>query len=476
MSKSNSTLRNYSFNMVGSIWEAFTDVACMAIIARYLDLSLFGDYAFVMAFVAIFRVVCGASLPVIITREIAVNKENGPIMSLITLSLIVLIINLIHQGNQVIHATYLATLGVIFDFLGIFFISVVRGYERMEYAAYRLIIRQTLYLLLLLWLVQIKKEGFLYIFVFFMVTHFIGLIYSIYITLRRFLRPVASLDIRLCKYLFMEAYPIAIRRFVRKLGFRIDTILLNFLKGSVEVGLFHGAYRVLQGFMFVGESLIVSVFPVLSQHYAADRKSLDEVYEGSFRFLAVTGYLFGIMLFTYSTELVTVILGQKYLAAANVLKVFSPLIVFMFLTKLAERMLIVASRQSYATIIAVVALVLNVIFDLVLIPFMGIIGASIATLLAETVLFILGFYFTYRFVSQVSIHICLFKVLFVYSLTCILITLSNVYIGRLPGFFFGPLFYVLGVLLLGVVSISEVEKMRDTLFDAFKRKARPESF
>ena len=86
MSKSNSTLRNYSFNMVGSIWEAFTDVACMAIIARYLDLSLFGDYAFVMAFVAIFRVVCGASLPVIITREIAVNKENGP--SILTAGLV----------------------------------------------------------------------------------------------------------------------------------------------------------------------------------------------------------------------------------------------------------------------------------------------------------------------------------------------------------------------------------------------------
>jgi O-antigen/teichoic acid export membrane protein len=465
--------------MTAAVWEAITDVAAMALIARYLDVYLFGDYAFVMAFVAVFRVLCGISLPVILTREIAVHKDKAPqllkaglliqgVTSVLTMLLVVIMINAIRKDAAVIQATYLAMLGIVFDFLSLLFVAVAKGYERMEYVAYRIVICQTMLFTLLLVLVKTETHGFMHIFVIFAASYFVGLIYSLYIVLKKFVRPAGPVDMKLCKYLFMEAYPIALRRFIRRVGFRIDTILLNFLRGNVETGLFHGAYKVMQGLMFVGESLVVSVFPVLSRHFVKAKGALDKLYDRSFRFLAVSGGFLGVLLFAFSRELIIVILGRKYLEAGIVLRVFSPVVVFMFLSKLAERMLIVGKKQMIVTLIAAAALIVNVTFDLALIPKMGIVGASLATLVAEIGLFWLGWYYTRRFVSDEPVHGSILKVLLVYSSTCCLVALSNAYMSRVVGFICGPVIYILGVFILGLVPASDLNEIKGRILKAIK--------
>ena len=470
--KSNSTIGNYSYNMVAAIWEAISDIAIMAIIARYLEIGLFGDYAFVMAFVASFRVLCGISLPVIITREIAIKKEKASrlltaglfiqgITSLFTLALVSLIINIIHSNTMVIQATYLAILGIALDFLGDLFLSVAKGYERMEYVAYRIIISQSVFLILLFFLIQRTKNGFISLFFLFMIARFSGLLYAAYIVMYKFVRPAPTIDMKLCKYLFLEAYPIALRRFIRRVGFRIDTILLNFLRGNIEVGLFHGAYKIMQGTMLLGESLVVSVFPVLSRHYVKAKDSLDILYERSFRFLAVSGTFLALILFTFSRKFVLLILGGKYIESASVLKIFSVVIVFMFLIKLAERMLIVGNRQGIVLFIAAIGLSTNVLLDLILIPKMGMIGACLATAAAEIFLFILGVYYTDKFISKAPVHVCILKVLLVYSITCIFISFSKYYFNRYVVFLGGPILYIVGIFTLKLISLDELREIKE---------------
>jgi O-antigen/teichoic acid export membrane protein len=247
---------------------------------------------------------------------------------------------------------------------------------------------------------------------------------------------------------------------------------LSFLRGNVETGLFHGAYKILQGFMFVGESMVTSVFPVLARHYVGAKESLDRVYERTFRLLAVSGGFLSVLLFAFSNELILLILGKKYIASGKVLEVFSSAVIFMFLTKLAERMLIVGKRQLVVTVITVFALVLNVVFDLVLIPKIGIIGASIATLVAEVGLFVAGLYCTDRFVSDAPVYVCTLKVLFVYGVTCCLVALSVAYTSRPVGFVCGPLVYLSGVLILRLLPLSELYEMKDRIVTGMRLQTR----
>lgn len=471
------------FNLVGTGWEAVTDIVIVGIIARYLSLPRFGDYAFVMSFVAAFQVLCGVSMPVIIMREIAVQREKAAqfltaslfiqgAMSLLTLLLVSVIIRFIHDDPRVILATHLAMLAIVADFLGLLFVSVARGYERMEYATYRVIVNQTLFLALLYVLVETGEQNFIRIFIALLIARLAGLLYAGLSVMKKFVVPERAVQLKLCKYMFLEAYPIALRRFIRRVGFRIDTILLNFLRSNIEAGLFHGAYKIMQGLMFVGEGLVVAVFPVLSRHYVHAKKSMDELYERSFRLLSVAGIFLGIIFFSFSQDMITLVLGKKYLPAESVLKILSGLVVLMFLTKLAERMLIVGKKQLVSTLITTLAVAINVIFDLILIPVMGVVGAAVATLLAEIALFALGLYYTYRYVSEVPAHVVIFKVLLIYSIACGSITVGDAYLGRLAGFCCGLLVFVVGLALFRLIPVAEIRQFKTEALRAMGLKLK----
>ncbi|MBW2109565.1 MAG: flippase [Deltaproteobacteria bacterium] len=335
----------------------------------------------------------------------------------------------------------------------------------MEYGAYRTIVAQSVFLGLLVIVVKGGGEThFIPVFLVYLGAHLCGFVYAVYVVLRKFVKPSKRIDVKLCKYLFVEAYPIALRRFIRRVNFRIDTILLNFLKGNIYAGLFHGAYKISQGLMFVGEALVVSVFPVLSRHYVRARESMDRLYDRSFRFLAISGGFLGVVLFTFSRELIRIILGKKYLQADYVVKIFAAMIVFMFLSKLAERMLIVGKRQLLVTGIAAVALFANVVFDLAFIPRWGTVGGAVATLLSEIILFALGLYYTYKHVSEVPGHVHILKVVLVFTVTCILVNLCVNYFGRPASYVCGPGVYIGAVMAMGLTPKDDLKELMMKLF------------
>ena len=72
------TFKNYVVNFFGKTWGTITDIAVIGMLARYLESDQFGTYAFIMAFVATFRMISSMGVPAIITRDVARNKEQGP--------------------------------------------------------------------------------------------------------------------------------------------------------------------------------------------------------------------------------------------------------------------------------------------------------------------------------------------------------------------------------------------------------------
>jgi O-antigen/teichoic acid export membrane protein len=178
------------------------------------------------------------------------------------------------------------------------------------------------------------------------------------------------------------------------------------------------------------------------------------------------------MLLVFSDKFIVLILGKKYLQSGAVLKVFSAVIVFMFLSKLAERMLIVGKRQLIVTSIAAVALVINVVFDFVLIPKMGIVGAALATFLAEVTLFGLGLYYTYKYVSDAAVYLCVLKVILVFTVTCTVVTLTALYTSKLMSMVCGPAFYLLGVMFLGLIPMAEVHEIKDRIMAGLRLRLK----
>ena len=475
------TVKNYLCNTVASVWEVLTDLTAIGLIARYFEPGQFGHYAFVMAFVAIFRMISGMGVPVTVVREVARDKARASeiltsalmlqlFFSAVMVAIVSILINIASSDRTIVLATYVVALAIVFQFLGGLFSAVINAYERMEFNALKVILAQTVYVVSVYCVIK-KDLGFLAVFFCILGMHFTGFATACFITLMKFARLAwhGRMGYTM-KYLFLEAYPIGIRRFMRQAGIRIDTILLAALRSSVEVGLFHGIYKIVQGMMFVGENVSQAVFPPLSRFFFDSKGALDRFYEKSVKFLILVGPLLALFLYFFSKEIITLVLGPQYLEATSVVGVFSGILVLMLLAKLTERVLIAGNKQKLAMILVGLCLIVNVASDFLLIPSMGIAGAAWATLVSELLLAVMSFYYISKYVTSYPVYWSILKTVFVYSIGWLVIEIGTRFAGPISGFVGGILFTMALLIVFRIVTLDDISMIKDLLAYRKQRK------
>jgi len=458
-------VKNFFVNFMAHSWCTITDVAAMGLLARYLSSEQFGTYALITAFVATFRMISSMGIPTIITRDLAINKEKGPdiltagigiqlLLSLLTIGITTSGVFLFYFDTKVILITLFATLAVVFQFLSHLFESIPRAYEKMEYEALENFITQG-FLLGLTFLAIKLGYGLAGIFIYMALSRFIGLLYISWVVLKKFVRPRLSWKPDLWKYLILEGYPIGLRRLIRQIAIRIDTLILAGIKSKTEVGLFHGVYKIVQGLMGIGESAANAVFPVISKYYGNSKEKFDLAYEQSIKLLIIVGAFLGIFLFVFSEDILVLVLGKKFLPAVVVLQIFSPVVLLMFLTKLTERVMISGHRQKLATAVVVVTLVVNAGADFLLIPKYGIIGAAIATLIAEIILIALSLYYIYKEITSFPIYGLITKSFIAYGVACFISWVLNAAISPIACFIIGIISFMTLLFIFQIISYTE---------------------
>ena len=447
----------------------------IAILARYLNLTDFGRYSFIIAFVTIFKVVSTMGVNTILTREVAKNREEAVrfyssalmiqiILSAITFGIIAISINIVSSSEIVIKATYICAIAVIFEFVGKTFSSVFQAFERMEFDAYKTFLSQGAYLLCI---VAVAKYdiGLIGIFYALILACSLDMIFGFIMVQRKFMRFHPKGNMTEVWFLAKEAIPLGLKRVIRRIGFRIDTLILAALKSNIEVGLFHGVYKIVQSAVFVAEGSLQAVFPIFSKHYGSSQASFDLAYEKSFKFLTIIGIPFAVFLSFFSHEVITLVLGNKFVAAVPALRLLSWVLALMFLSNLMEGVLIAGGRQRICTWVAALALTLNVIFDFLLIPHWSITGASMATLMAEFTLTALSIYYVQKLITRKKVFREALK-----PICSGIITFGILYLLRDINFLWalilGSFSYIFMLILTKTITVEE----RLILWSALKKK------
>lgn len=422
-------IKNSIANYGATAFDALTNLASLGLLSRYLGINDFGKYAFIVAFAAIFKVMAGMGVPAIVVREIARDKENAQkiyasafllhiFLSLITILVMTVSINLISSYEDVKTAATLCAVAVVLEFFSKLSSAIFQAYEKMEYDAYQTILAQSIYMISIICVVKFDY-GLTGVFVALIFTFTSECIFGFCVVSKKFVRLRLKGNCDCWRYLLKEAYPIGIKMVLRKLNYRIDTLVLAAMKSSVEVGLFHGVYKMIQSLMFLAEGATKAMFPIFSRYSATSKASLQQGYEKSFKFLILIGLPFGIFFSYFSKPLITLILGKAFVDATPVLQIFGWVLALMFLSNLTEKMLIVGGKQAYTMLATIVSLCINLALDIILIPRMSYVGASFATLASEIVMFGLTFYFVYRYVSYIPISKVALKPIFAGITTCV---------------------------------------------------------
>jgi O-antigen/teichoic acid export membrane protein len=163
---------------------------------------------------------------------------------------------------------------------------------------------------------------------------------------------------------------------------RIDQIMLKNMADSTQVGIYVAAVRFSEVWYFFPLLVTQSVFPAIVNAKRNDplqyRQRMQQLYD------VMTFVSLGIAVtLTFSASLLMERLyGQSYSGSDKVLAVHIWAGVIVFFGTTRGKWIIAENLQKKALIVDITGAVLNVILNLILIPYYNALGAAIATLLS----------------------------------------------------------------------------------------------
>lgn len=203
----------------------------------------------------------------------------------------------------------------------------------------------------------------------------------------------SEIDFLTIKKIIISSLPYGLLSVLGLLYFRIDTVMLSYLKGNFETGIYGAAYKFLEAASFIPTAFYMALFPVLSKNHTASPFDLKKIYFKSLKIMLILGLL---VLFGYLVILPFVIsfFLPAYSSSIVAINVLSLSIPFMFIHVPAVTLLLSSDKHLKTVIIlSVLIVVINVVSNLLLIPSYGYLAASWVTVASEILSFIIFFIF-----------------------------------------------------------------------------------
>lgn len=187
--------------------------------------------------------------------------------------------------------------------------------------------------------------------------------------------------------LLRRGVPIGVRGILKGISFRVDAIVLGFMRTAPEVGWYGAAYKFLEASFFFQEAVGVAAQPAISQAWGSGRRQeLQEIFFRSYKALQLLGGMLAGAMFVYAGPLIELVFGPEYAEAAGTLRILAWAMLLTF-SSLSCLVLLDAIDSGARTVVPfAVAAVLNLALNVLLIPRHGIEGAAAATLVTEALL------------------------------------------------------------------------------------------
>lgn len=206
-----------------------------------------------------------------------------------------------------------------------------------------------------------------------------------------FLRRIGPIRIRYrwsrLRRLLRAGTPLALRRGLGTLNFRVDMLLLGWMQPSRQVGWYAAATKLVNGFELLPAVVQGALGPSISSAYAKDELSLvKRLYRRSTKYLLVLSLFPAAFMAVLADPLVDFVYGGEYRATIPALRLLALVVPAMFLRQIAIEMMDNVDLRGPTVKVFAFAVGANIAANLLLIPRLGHLGAAWATLGTEILL------------------------------------------------------------------------------------------
>ncbi len=206
-------------------------------------------------------------------------------------------------------------------------------------------------------------------------------------TVRGYLgKMLLEFDRKLIRPILAGAWPFALSGILGGLMVNTDVLVIGSLRTATDVGYYSAAQRVILLLYVLPGVLATSIFPLLARLAASgDKDRARRLVESALRSVLLISLPIVIGGVILSEPLIRFLFGAEYVPGTLSLQILLLTVPMNFVAAILSNVVFAYDAQKKLVIYAGIGGVLNLILDLILIPFWGIAGSSFATLCVQIV-------------------------------------------------------------------------------------------
>ncbi len=390
--------KNAVWLAISNIGGRFIRAGIIIYAARVLGAGGWGLFSYGITLVAFLTIFVDIGIDPILTRESAKAKEDQERRNKILSTSFFIKVSLLAVGALGViffapHFVFipgvkpllpLMAVILIFDTLRNFGSAIIQAKEKMELQAGLYIFTN----------IAIVAFGLLFLHLWPTPTSFtlsyaagtaLGMFATFYILREEIPRALFHFSKPLVKEILSSAWPFAISGVLSVLMVNTDVLIIGFLGSAEQVGYYSAAVRIVQILYIFAGVTAQSALPIFSRFIKNEREkirgALENILKFAFSFslpVALGGIISG-------TALIKLFFGNEYLPATSSFQILLITLAFNFVAVILTSIVFVYNQQKVLIVYAAIGGILNVVFDLFLIPALGIKGSAIATLSAQII-------------------------------------------------------------------------------------------
>lgn len=453
----------------------FVSFALILVISRSLGAHGLGEYSLILAWQAIFVTVASMGLGALVIRETSRKPETiqsffmnsmifGLVSSLLAMAAMIATVELLGYPERIVLGATISSLSLVPSTAIRYIEAVFRSIEKSEYLAlcYMLenVARVVLSLILLL-------LGFDLLWVFAAITfvNFVTFILMMYFYVKVVGRPQWSFDWAIWKLMIRHSPTFLSIAILSTLHLSMPEIMLSKLMNIEAVGIFSAASRIVSFATVIPVGFCMALLPAMTKGYEHGLEALEKMTVDSLRYAFI--FIFPIVAGTaiLSSQLIHIIYGVKFEASPPVLSVMAfGMVPYFVLVSLAQ-VLVSTDNQGFDLKVNLIAVFVSFILHLALVPLLGVVGSTVATISCFIILNQLQYRFISRKLFSIDFKVISWKPLLA-SLIMAVVTLymrdHNLFLNVAVS----AIFYGISIIALGALTREEIAN----LFNILRKK------
>lgn len=402
---------NVIFNFINVITGIVFPVITFPYAARVLMPEGIGTVNFLQSIIAYIVLLSSLGIPTYAVREVAKYREDISKRNIVTVEINILSLllclggyiivwllgNFIPQIHSQLTLFYVLSLTILFTSLGVnwFFQAV----EDFKFITVRAVIFRILAALVLFVFVKTKDDLLIYALV--VVGSTVGNNFINFIHLRKYIniKQIPWKKLQVWRHL-RPSLRIFVLNLIISIYINLNTVMLGFMQGDSAVGFYTAGNKISHIVLSVVASLGVVLLPRCAN--LVENGRMDEfstVTNKSYRLVLALSLPSTIGLILLSFPIITIFGGSEFADASSVLAWTAPVVIFIGLSNVfGIQILYPLGKENLVIWSTVGGAVINLLLNLLLIPYWSYTGAAISTFIAELTVLLIQIICGYRYI------------------------------------------------------------------------------